>query len=230
MELVRSTIDLGHAMGLRIVAEGIEDDLTLTVLAQLGCDVAQGYCISRPMPAGELAFRGELPAVPAAPTAPRADLEGREEVQRPGASRRGSTTVIQPLATLASDKPRALEPIGAEVKTGSRHRSDESGLCRRSRPFPAHLADEGPVGVSLSLPFGLSASMKRHGLGLEETIHAVLSIRSALLWASGLDATSEPVPLRVSDQVMFVLNLAVYLDGLLGRAARVLGVSRGGSR
>ncbi|MGA2530358.1 MAG: EAL domain-containing protein [Acidimicrobiales bacterium] len=67
MDLVRSTIDLGHAMGLRIVAEGIEDDVTLSLLAQLGCDLAQGYCISRPMPAGELAFRGSFPAVSAAP-------------------------------------------------------------------------------------------------------------------------------------------------------------------
>ena len=59
MDLVRSTIDLGHAMGLRIVAEGIEDDATLELLTELGCDIAQGYCISRPKPAGELAFRVE---------------------------------------------------------------------------------------------------------------------------------------------------------------------------
>lgn len=93
--------------------------------------------------------------------------------------------------------------------------------------FLARLRDEGPIGVSLSLPFGLSASMKRYGLDLDETARAVLSIRAALLSASGLDAASEPVPLCVSDQVMFVLNLAVYLDGLLGRAARALGLSRG---
>jgi diguanylate cyclase len=57
LELVRATIDLGHAMGLRVVAEGIEDDSTLELLRELGCDVAQGYLISRPMPASELAFR-----------------------------------------------------------------------------------------------------------------------------------------------------------------------------
>ncbi len=62
LELVRSTIDLGHAMGLRIVAEGIEDEATLELLAGLGCDVVQGYCISRPKPAGELAFRADLGA------------------------------------------------------------------------------------------------------------------------------------------------------------------------
>jgi EAL domain-containing protein (putative c-di-GMP-specific phosphodiesterase class I) len=64
LNLVRSTIELGHAMGLRIVAEGIEDRATLTLLAELGCDFAQGYCISRPKPAAELAFRSELTGAP----------------------------------------------------------------------------------------------------------------------------------------------------------------------
>jgi diguanylate cyclase (GGDEF)-like protein len=61
LDLVRSTIELGHAMGLRIVAEGIEDPVTLDLLSDFGCDIAQGYCISRPMPAGELAFRPRVP-------------------------------------------------------------------------------------------------------------------------------------------------------------------------
>ena len=55
--LLRSTIELGHAMGLRIVAEGIEDEETLDLLAALGCDFAQGFCICRPKPAEELALR-----------------------------------------------------------------------------------------------------------------------------------------------------------------------------
>jgi diguanylate cyclase (GGDEF)-like protein len=59
-DLVRSTIELGHAMGLRIVAEGIEDRATLDLLSQLGCDVAQGYFISRPKPAGEIVFRPRM--------------------------------------------------------------------------------------------------------------------------------------------------------------------------
>jgi len=60
LDLVRSTIELGHAMGLRIVAEGIENAETLALLGELGCDFAQGYCIGRPKPAGELALRPEL--------------------------------------------------------------------------------------------------------------------------------------------------------------------------
>ena len=54
VELVRSTIGLGHALGLRVVAEGIEDEETLSMLSEFGCDVAQGYLISRPVPAERL--------------------------------------------------------------------------------------------------------------------------------------------------------------------------------
>jgi diguanylate cyclase (GGDEF)-like protein len=61
-DLVRSTIELGHAMGLRIVAEGIEDRATLELLSKLGCDVAQGYFISRPKPASQLVFRPQFSA------------------------------------------------------------------------------------------------------------------------------------------------------------------------
>ncbi len=66
LDLIRSTIELGHAMGLRIVAEGIEDTATLDLLAELGCDYAQGYCIGRPKPAPELAFRSRFDASAAA--------------------------------------------------------------------------------------------------------------------------------------------------------------------
>lgn len=51
--IVRSTIDLAHNIGLTIVAEGVEDKATYDLLARLGCDVAQGYYISRPVPAEE---------------------------------------------------------------------------------------------------------------------------------------------------------------------------------
>lgn len=48
--IVQSTIGLGHALGITVVAEGIEDEQTLSVLAKLGCDVAQGYHIGLPLP------------------------------------------------------------------------------------------------------------------------------------------------------------------------------------
>jgi len=48
--IVASTVALGHALGLRVVAEGIEDRAAWTLLAGMGCDVAQGYYLSRPLP------------------------------------------------------------------------------------------------------------------------------------------------------------------------------------
>ncbi|MGH7643911.1 MAG: putative bifunctional diguanylate cyclase/phosphodiesterase [Candidatus Dormibacteria bacterium] len=55
--LVRATIELGHALGLRVVAEGIEDDPTLNLLTGMGCDLAQGYFIGRPAPASQFTGR-----------------------------------------------------------------------------------------------------------------------------------------------------------------------------
>lgn len=52
--IVESTIALAHKLGKRVVAEGVEDDAALQLLARLECDEVQGYHISRPMPAGEL--------------------------------------------------------------------------------------------------------------------------------------------------------------------------------
>ncbi len=52
--IVKSTIELGHTMGLTVVAEGVEDKDTLTLLSQLGCNFAQGYYMSRPLPVKEL--------------------------------------------------------------------------------------------------------------------------------------------------------------------------------
>ena len=52
--IVRSTIELGHSLGLRLVAEGVEDVETWEMLLPLGCDVLQGYHVSRPLPADRL--------------------------------------------------------------------------------------------------------------------------------------------------------------------------------
>ena len=49
--IVRSTIELGHNLGLTVAAEGVETDHELTVLRRYGCDLAQGYHFSRPMTA-----------------------------------------------------------------------------------------------------------------------------------------------------------------------------------
>jgi EAL domain-containing protein (putative c-di-GMP-specific phosphodiesterase class I) len=52
--IVRSVVDLGHNLGLQVVAEGVEDDETWRDLEALGCDQVQGYVLSRPIPATDL--------------------------------------------------------------------------------------------------------------------------------------------------------------------------------
>jgi EAL domain-containing protein (putative c-di-GMP-specific phosphodiesterase class I) len=53
--IVRSTIDLGHNLGLKVVAEGVEELAAWNMLCTLGCDDAQGYFMSHPLPPAALA-------------------------------------------------------------------------------------------------------------------------------------------------------------------------------
>jgi EAL domain-containing protein (putative c-di-GMP-specific phosphodiesterase class I) len=53
--IVRSTINLAHDLGLRVVAEGVETADALAMIARLGCDAAQGYYIARPQGGAALA-------------------------------------------------------------------------------------------------------------------------------------------------------------------------------
>ena len=52
--IVRSTISLGHDLGLTVVAEGVEDLATWGRLGDFACDLVQGYLVSRPLPAAQL--------------------------------------------------------------------------------------------------------------------------------------------------------------------------------
>lgn len=70
--IVRSVIELASALGLRVVAEGVEDERTWRLLHAAGCHVAQGWFYARPMPADELAgwlarYRPIRPTTPAEP-------------------------------------------------------------------------------------------------------------------------------------------------------------------
>jgi EAL domain-containing protein (putative c-di-GMP-specific phosphodiesterase class I) len=64
--IVRSIVELGHNLGVAVVAEGVDDQGTLDRLAEMGCDVAQGYLIARPMEVSRLARWIETAARPAA--------------------------------------------------------------------------------------------------------------------------------------------------------------------
>jgi EAL domain-containing protein (putative c-di-GMP-specific phosphodiesterase class I) len=52
--MVRSTITLAHQLGMKVVAEGVETQDVLDLLAEMDCDIGQGWLIGRPMPAADL--------------------------------------------------------------------------------------------------------------------------------------------------------------------------------
>lgn len=54
MLVVRSTLDMAHKLGRKVVAEGVENEPVMAILRELGCDVAQGYLLSKPVPFEEL--------------------------------------------------------------------------------------------------------------------------------------------------------------------------------
>ena len=47
--IVRSTIDLAHALGMRVTAEGVDDPMQLALLKAMGCDQLQGFNVAKPM-------------------------------------------------------------------------------------------------------------------------------------------------------------------------------------
>jgi len=70
--IVRSAVELGHALRLQVVAEGVEDQETYDILRTLGCDFAQGNYISYPLPALEFArWLQTLPQSAAQPSGTR---------------------------------------------------------------------------------------------------------------------------------------------------------------
>jgi EAL domain-containing protein (putative c-di-GMP-specific phosphodiesterase class I) len=52
--IVRSIVELGHNLALRVVGEGVETDVSLAALRETHCDVAQGFLFARPMAADKL--------------------------------------------------------------------------------------------------------------------------------------------------------------------------------
>jgi EAL domain-containing protein (putative c-di-GMP-specific phosphodiesterase class I) len=53
--IVTAIVDLAHALGLQVVVEGIEDERTHAMIAEMGCEIAQGYLFCRPLPADDFA-------------------------------------------------------------------------------------------------------------------------------------------------------------------------------
>jgi hypothetical protein len=78
----------------------------------------------------------------------------------------------------------------------------------------------------LTLPLLMSASIASSGVDLYQACDRLLALRDSILQASSVDPASEPIPLVVGDRRQAVLSLAVYVDGLVSRAARAVAAAR----
>lgn len=102
--IVRATIALGHDLGFEVVAEGVEDREIYELLGALGCDVAQGFHIARPMPLAEVS--GWLQEWdPAAAAVGRRKIDPMRRAQH--------TTAVGRHVLVADDEPAIVEMIRA---------------------------------------------------------------------------------------------------------------------
>ncbi|EFC80667.1 EAL domain-containing protein [Parafrankia sp. EUN1f] len=140
MAIVRSVVDLGHRLGLRVVGEGIEDEPSERILTELGCDVLQGYAVSVPLPARDLTpllAAGRRSAPAAGPGPERTD---RRACQTPQASRNGQVSpngqparAASAARTDAGDEHAAVRGVRPRIR-------DRWALGGLPAPVPA---DEG---------------------------------------------------------------------------------------
>ena len=89
--IVRSTVTLGRDLGLKIVAEGVEDELTAGLLERLGCDLIQGYFVSKPLSAQELMDWLAAQSRAAAPSVGAVPHDGEVATTPPAAAARAGT-------------------------------------------------------------------------------------------------------------------------------------------
>jgi EAL domain-containing protein (putative c-di-GMP-specific phosphodiesterase class I) len=75
--ILRSTINLGHALNLKVVAEGVEIAASWEALGHFGCDLVQGYFVSKPLPAADFMAWANSRQI----DAPRAAAPGAPDTQ-----------------------------------------------------------------------------------------------------------------------------------------------------
>ena len=129
--IVSSTLQMAHALGLKVVAEGIEDEQVAELLTLLGCEFGQGYLWSRPVPADELLawVRGRAPK-------PRE----RGEAGTTAAEQRANSERLPGSVGGPDNRPGPPEPTienrqGADAETAAIEDGDRD---RREQPPPLH--------------------------------------------------------------------------------------------
>jgi len=178
--IVRATIALGHDLGFEVVGEGVEDRETWELLGALGCDVAQGFHVARPMPPS--AVEDWLDAWDPATGAigrPRVDPMRRASVFTPSAARQ---------VLVADDEPAIVEMIrdiledyGFNVVTAA-NGSEALRLIEQAEPEVVLLDMNMPVLDGE----GFIAAVRERGLRIPIVVMTAGS--SAKRWAAQLGA------------------------------------------
>ncbi|WP_175648384.1 EAL domain-containing protein [Protofrankia sp. BMG5.30] len=142
--IVRSVLELGHRLGLRVVGEGVEDDRAMRMLMELGCDLLQGDAISSPLPPSAhlltvlRAGAGEVSPAPVGAAGPRPGGAARPGGTEPGAAASDS-------APAAGGGPAAAEPVAAALATaGGLVPEEASGASCGLAPARGPRAGGGP--------------------------------------------------------------------------------------
>ena len=140
--IVQSTIDLGRNLGMRVVAEGVEDQETWDLLKASGCELAQGFMVSKPLPADEVLDHLRLAAAAANPEEPEPQAPRRPAFSFDEVNRR--LHALEPVALLSGVPDQELRRLvrqmalhavgaGAEIVGPERGRDAiwiiESGSC-----------------------------------------------------------------------------------------------------
>jgi predicted signal transduction protein with EAL and GGDEF domain len=112
--IVRSAVDLGHNLGLTVVAEGVQDSITRSDLTDMGCDLLQGYQICRPIPARELELWIETQ--PVTSSSPPPPVHNHEKVPEHG----------------QGEEPPQLEVPNPPRRIGACDPGGDGGRCRLS--------------------------------------------------------------------------------------------------
>ena len=177
-KIVRATIALGHDLGFEVVAEGVEDRETLELLGALGCDLAQGYHLARPMPSSDVSSRLATWDVTAAarPTRPamprRTANRGTGLAPRPGGRRSARDREDDPRHPRGV---RLLRRHGCQWRGGAAARRGGRARGRPARYEHAVLDGQGFV-----------AAVRERGLRVPIVIMTAGS--SAKRWATQLGA------------------------------------------
>ncbi|HTJ61964.1 MAG TPA: EAL domain-containing protein [Candidatus Saccharimonadales bacterium] len=165
--IVRATIALGHDLGFEVVAEGVEDAATMELLRALGCDLAQGFHIARPMAPDALPgwIRSWTPNAPAAPP------DGRRPV------------------LVVDDEPAIVEVIGDILTRGGFRVVTAGNGAEALRSIEAELPYVVLVDMQMPILDGAGFIDVVHERGLDLPIILMTAGPGAERWATALGAS-----------------------------------------